>query len=171
MRLRFPLHAAITLLLAISVHAQSVAAAHVIPVRVSTRLQALADVEPAIAKPGVPVFAKLRLKNISARTVRMVDSGYTDYDVTVADGSGKEPPLTEFGKRLPEMPILRSVGLDLEPGQEVQVTLEITKLYQLSPGTYYARVDRHTIVPELAEEFGKVDEKAFFNPVQFTILP
>ena len=160
------------LLVSLLGHAQRVGSASNIPVRASTRLRLLAEVEPANAKAGEPIFLKLRTKNISSKTVGMADTGYNDYDLTLADGSGKEPPLTKFGVDLRENAILlRSVSLDLEPGEEASVTLEITKIYRLAPGTYYLRASRHTINPESREEFGRVDERAFSNPVMFTVLP
>ena len=99
----------------------------------STRLQLIAELEKTGAREGVPVFINLRLKNISSATVKLGDSdGYVDYELTVVDGSGKEAQRTEYGRA--ERSIFRATSMDLEPGQETQITLELTKVYVLPPG-------------------------------------
>src|SRR5579863_4171655 len=89
-------------------------------VKISTRLQLLAGAEPASVKAGSPVFVKIKLKNMSSRTVRLSDSApRTDYEITVADIFGREPPRTEWGmKKLNgDITILRNTELDIEPGR------------------------------------------------------
>jgi hypothetical protein len=145
------------------------------PVRPSTRLQLVAQVDPASSKAGSQVFIRLSLKNISDHVARLQDSAPdTDYAIIVADTFGKEPPRTEWGKKLlsGELALLRNTTMDLEPGQEVAVTVEITRVYQLTlAGAYYARVTRGGVWAETEEDQKKFIEQAFSNPVRFTILP
>ena len=134
-----------------------------LPIKASTRLQPSAVVEPIAAKVGQPILLKLQLKNVSSKVVTVGDSNfYTDYDLVVTDLSGKEPQKTKFGLAIPEMPLLRSTTLDIAPGEEVQATLEITKIYDPQrPGTYYARATRHSVWPETPEDTGPLPRRLF----------
>jgi len=144
-------------------------ARRILPVRASTRLQLIAELDKTNAKEGVPVFINLHLKNISPAVVKLGGSdGYVDYELKVVDGSGKEAQRTEYG--LAEHSILYASSVDLEPGQEDKTTLELTKVYVLPPGKYYARADRKAIWGTV-EEYHTFEEKAFSNPVEFTITP
>ena len=145
----------------------------------STRLQLAAEMDPTSVRLGAPINLKLRLKNVSSGVVRMANNyAEFDYELTVTDSSGKEPPRTEFGRKLlrGEVILLHSESLDLQPGQQVDASLGITQVYQLSqPGTCYARAVRRAIFsppPEPRSADGRlIVEKAFSNPVQFTIIP
>jgi hypothetical protein len=144
-------------------------------IKPSTRLQLQFEVDPAGAKPGGQVFARLRLKNTSAKVVQLEDS-FPDFDfrVTVVDASGREPATTERGESLLHKPFapLSTKELDLQPGEEQQITIEITRLYQLAqPGTYYARAVRNGVWPEAAEDNKRFREVAYSNPVEFKIVP
>jgi hypothetical protein len=64
------------------------------------------------------------------------------------------------------------VQLDLEPGQEVQVTTEITKQFLLTqPGTYRVRVVRYNVWTEKDEDNKRFFEVVYSNSVQFTVTP
>jgi hypothetical protein len=145
------------------------------PIRASTRLQLVVQLDPPVAKSGERVFAKLKLKNIHSGNVVMVDSEpQLDYDIALTDFAGKEPSLSEWGKKnaAGQLFSLRQAELHLEPGQESEVRVEITKPYQsLRPGTYYARVTRLGVWTEFALDNEKVSEVAYSTPVQLVVTP
>jgi hypothetical protein len=145
------------------------------PIRASTRLQLVAELDPSVAKSGDRVFARLKLTNIHSKNVIMVDSEpQMDYEIAITDAGGKEPPLSEWGKKnaAGQLFSLKQSELDLEPGQEAEVRVEVTKAYQpLQPGTYYARVTRLGVWTEFAEDNTKVYEVAHANPVQLIVTP
>jgi len=134
-------------------------------VRASARLQLVADLQPTTAKQGAPVYIRLRLKNIDVDTVWLVDNGdYHEYGFTVTDVFGRQPQQTQFGRSLPEMPILRSTDFALMRGHEEKATLDLTKLYTLTPGRYHVQAFRQLILPAAD------DERAFSNQIDLTIV-
>jgi hypothetical protein len=151
------------------------------PVVASSRIQLRAAVDAASVRSGVPIVVKLLLRNASSTLVSVGDSRPEyDYDLTVTDGSGKELPRTALGNQLlrHEYSVLHSDSHDLEPGQEIEAEIEITRIYQVSqPGTYYMRAVFHAIWSDLPGQSKSVDEskrpteKAFSNPLQFTVIP
>ncbi len=145
------------------------------PVIPSTRLQLKATIDPASAKLGTAITVKLVLKNISSKVVRVADtSPEYDYELIVADSKGNKLILTDFGDGLYQgkYVLLRSSAIDMEPGQEVQSQIEVTKIYQVNqPGVYYLRANHRNIVPDPADQAKSSVERAFSNPVQFTVIP
>ena len=151
------------------------------PIVASTRMQLRAAVDAARVKLGTRIVLSLLLKNVSSALVTVGDSRPEyDYDLTLTDGSGKELPRTALGDQLfrHEYSILHSDSHDLEPGQETKAEIEITRIYQVTqPGTYYMRAVFHAIWSDLPGESKPVDEskrpteKAFSNPIQFTVVP
>jgi hypothetical protein len=153
-----------------------------IPVVLSTRLQLRAEMETATVKLGAPVVVKFRLKNAYSAAIRIGDTWEPyDYELLVTDASGGEPPRTAVGQRIfrGEYGVLHSDSIDLQPGQEIEATLDISTIYQLTqPGTYSVRAMRNKIFGDAAEmslrnpkERAKSIEKAASNVVQFTIVP
>lgn len=169
---------ALQLLSASLVQAQGAA----LPVKASTRLQLHAEIEPASVKRGTQVVVKFRLKNTFFMPIRIADNGaIIDYDLVVTDAAGKEPPRTDLGKRISrgEYTVLRSVSIDLEPGQEIEASLDVASLYEITqPGTYQVQGIRGAIFGDPSEMERRNSgqpvqsvEKAFSNVVQFTLLP
>jgi hypothetical protein len=145
------------------------------PIRASTRLQLVTELDPPVTKSGEHVFAKVEIKNIYSRNVVMADSDpQLDFEVVLTDAAGKEPSLSEWGKKnaAGELFALKQSEIDLEPGQEVDARIEITKAYlPLQPGIYYARVTRLGVWTEFAEDNKQVSEVAYSNPVQLIVTP
>jgi hypothetical protein len=125
------------------------------------------------ARVGEPIWIKLRLKSLSYRSVKLSDTWLEhDFQINVVDADGKEPPRTKFGQHsfLPET-LLRSTWLYLDPGQELQATIEITKVYQLThAGVYSIRASR-IVAPESKEDAAAGVETGFSNTVTFAIRP
>jgi len=157
------------------------------PAYASARLELDASVEPASIKSGNPIFVKLRLRNVSGTRVSVVSTADDiDYELLVTDATGAEARRTSHGRALfqDEFEAFRSVGLELDPGQEIQVALDITRIYELKqPGTYYLQAARTHILPDAStprpnayshsnRDAGKEPiEKAVSNKVQFTVTP
>jgi hypothetical protein len=147
----------------------------------SDRIQVLAAIDPASAKAGTPIVVKLISKNIWYNTVTVSDYGAdVDFELIVVDSAGKEVPRTAAGDRLfrGEYVLLHTMLAYLEPGQEIRAEIEVTKIYQVTqPGTYYMWATRDPFPgspdePKLTGDLSKLPiERAFSNPVQFTIVP
>jgi hypothetical protein len=144
-----------------------------LPIKASTRLQLTATADPPSVRPGETLTLKLLVKNVTQKTMTVVDNGvYNDYELVVTDASGKEPPKTEFGRSLAEeATAVRSTTRDIEPGEVIQAALEITRIYDLKmPGVYYVRADRE-VWDDTPVQNRTFLAKAFSNPVEFRILP
>lgn len=141
----------------------------------STRLRLYAEADPASVKAGSPVTIRVRLQNISSRTVRLGDSEpIFNYGIAVTDAFGNEPPRTDLGNRFLHGTVqgLRQDVIDLRSGEEERAVLEVTKLFQLTrPGTYFVRVNRGAIWTEKDEDNDKFIEEVFSGAAQFTIVP
>jgi hypothetical protein len=147
----------------------------------SDRIQVRASIDPASTKAGTPIVIKLISKNIWYDTVTVSDYGAeVDYELIVVDSSGREVPRTRLGDQLfrGEYVLLRTAIIYLEPGQEIRAEIDVTKIYQLTePGTYYMWATRDPFPgspdePKLTGDLSKLPiERAFSNPVQFTIVP
>jgi hypothetical protein len=147
----------------------------------SERLQVRAAIEPASAKSGTPIIVKLVSKNVWYNVVTVSDYGAdVDYELIVVDSAGKEAPRTAAGERLfrGEYVLLRTMPAYLDPGKEIRAEIDATKIYQLTqPGTYYMWATRDPFrgSPDEPTPTGDVSklpiERAFSNPVQFTIVP
>jgi hypothetical protein len=147
----------------------------------SARLQVHAAIDPASAKPGTPIVVKLTSKNIWYNVVTVSDYGPDlDYELIVVDSSGKELTRTAYGNRLfrGEYVLLPTMVAELEPGQEIRAEIEVTKIFHVTqPGTYYMWATRDLFPgspdePKLTVDQSKLPiERAFSNPVQFTIAP
>jgi hypothetical protein len=144
------------------------------PVKVSTRLQLQLEVAPPIAALGGKVFAKLKLKNVSEKPVSIEEaSPEVDYDVTVVDAAGREPERTAWGRKklAGGYAVLRSMAMRLQPGEERQVNVEITGVFNLTePGTYYVKVEFRSIYQDDPEENHKIAEIAYSNTVELKIV-
>jgi hypothetical protein len=150
------------------------------PVVVSTRLQLHAEMESPTVKLGEPVVVKFQLKNVFSAAIRITDAWASyDYELVVTDASGKEPPRTALGLKIlrGDYTLLRSIGLDLDPGEQIEASIDIATIYLLTqPGTYSVRAMRNKILGDAAEassrnhnELARSVEKAASNVVQFTI--
>ncbi len=147
----------------------------------SDRLQVHAAIDPAIAKAGTAIIVKLVSKNIWYDTLIVSDYGSeVDYELVVVDSSGKELRRTRFGNQLflGQYVLLRTAVTYLEPGQEIRAEIEVTKIYEVTqPGTYYMWATRDPLPGSPDEPTPTGDqskrpiERAFSNPVQFTIVP
>src|ERR1700691_3275180 len=105
------------------------------PIVPSRRLQVLATVEPASAKPGAPIIVKLILKNVFYKDVKVSDiSSEVDYELEVVDRAGKELTRTAFGDRLywGKYVLLHTDGYELDLFQEVRSEIDVTKIFQLT---------------------------------------
>jgi hypothetical protein len=119
------------------------------------------------------VFAKLTLKNISERPVSIEEtSPRIDYAVTVVDAAGREQERTDWGKRKLTGPFAVSMrGSRLQPGEERQVSVEITGVYKLSqPGTYYVKVEFGNMNRDDPAPARKIAERAYSNTVELRIV-
>jgi hypothetical protein len=147
----------------------------------SDRIQVRAAIDPVRAKAGTPIVVKLVAKNIWYNVVGVSDYGSdVDYELIVVDSSGKEATRTPYGDRLFRggYVLLRTMLIYLEPGQEIRAEIEVAKIYQLTqPGTYYTWATRDPFrgspdEPTPTGDASKLPiERAFSNPVQFTIVP
>jgi hypothetical protein len=147
----------------------------------SERIQVRAAIDPASAKAGTPIIVKLVSKNIWYDVVTVSDYGAeVDYELIVVDSSGKEAPRTARGDQLfrGEYVLLRTAVIYLEPGKEIRAEIDVTKIYQVAqPGTYYMWATRDPFPgspdePKPTGDQSKLPiERAFSNPVQFTIVP
>jgi uncharacterized membrane protein len=133
------------------------------------------EVDPISIQPGATVLARIKAKNVSSKTVRLQDSfPENDFRVVVTDASGREPARTEWGDKLLHegYAVLRNTVLDLKPGEEQQVTIEVTHIFQLThTGTYSVQVNRLEIWTEINEDNKKFDEIGYSNVVQLQVLP
>jgi hypothetical protein len=147
----------------------------------SDRIQVLAAIDPASTKAGTAIVVKLISKNIWYDTVAVSDFGSdVDHEIVVVDSAGKEVPRTAAGDRLfrGEYVLLHTMLAYLDPGQEIRAEIEVTKIYQLTqPGIYYMWATRDPLPgspdePKRTGDLSKLPiERAFSNPVQFTIAP
>jgi hypothetical protein len=168
---------------AIAAHGQTTGIRHppnraIVP---SERIQVRAAVEPANAKSGTPLIVKLVSKNVWYNVVTVSDYGAdVDYELIIVDTAGKEVPRTAAGDRLfrGEYVLLHTMPAYLDPGQEIRAEIEVTKIYQLTqPGIYYMWATRDPLPgspdeTKLTGDLSKLPiERAFSNPVQFTIVP
>ena len=160
-------------LLANNASAQSERANETLTGKLSQRAQLIARIEPATIKLGLPVVVRLTLKNNYRDTLRVMDSSdEQDYNVLVVDSTGKEARRTNFGRRLlDEEKHFRSILVLVRPGDQVEASVDVTKIYTLTgPRPYYLRVTR-TLLPESDDKMdSKVVEKAVSNPVEFTLV-
>jgi hypothetical protein len=147
----------------------------------SERIQVRAAIDPASAKAGTPIVVKLISKNIWYDTVTVSDYGVeVDYELIVVDSSGRQLPRTLLGDQIfrGAYVLLRTAVTYLEPRQEIRAEIDVTKIYQLmQPGIYYMWATRDPLPgspnqPKLTGDLSKLPiERAFSNPVQFTIVP
>jgi hypothetical protein len=147
----------------------------------SDRIQVRAAIDPASTKAGTPIVVKLASKNVWYDTVTVSDYGAeVDYELIVVDSSGREAPRTPLGDQLfrGQYVLLRTAVTYLEPGQEIRAEIDVTKIYQVTqPGIYYMWATRDPLPgspdePKLTGDLSKLPiERAFSNPVQFTIVP
>jgi hypothetical protein len=147
----------------------------------SDRLQVRAAIDAASSKAGAPIVIKLVSKNIWHDRVMVTDYGAeVDFELIVVDSTGKEAPRTRLGDQLfrGDYVLLHTTVTYLEPGQEIRAEIEVTKIYDVTqPGTYYVWATRDPLPGSPDEPTPTGDqskrpiERAFSNPVQFTIIP
>ena len=137
---------------------------------------------------GSKIYLTLKIKNTSQQVVRISQSvPEYDYRVVLTDSNGKEAERTKQGFALenPGKEIGRTedggiivasspisfTRLELQPGEEVEVELNLSTLFNFTkPGTYYLRV-RRELQQELPAVVKDTDEIVFSNPVELTIVP
>ena len=157
------------------------------PVRVSTRLQLVLELQQPKVKSGERVGARTTYENISPSAIDVGSGDWTlDYAVTVTDELGRECPRTALGERWlneqREPVLLRSEGpVHLEQGTEgKEISMDLAKIYQLTkPGVYFVRFLYRSIWPDpgesrptSVEDAQRVPiEEAVSNVVQFEITP
>lgn len=117
---------------------------------------------------------KLTLKNNDRDPIHVMDTFVEqDYEILVVDDTGKEAKRTNFGRHLveDERKADRAILLLIEPGQQVEASVDITKIYNLTePRLYYVRVMRW-LLPESDDKIDpKIVEMAVSNPCAFTLV-
>lgn len=124
---------------------------------------------------GSPVTIQVVVKNISQGDVNILKSrastrGELTYDVAVVTAAGGPVPLTQYGRALhgqattpPIMIQRRPYGETLKPNQSVVDTINLSRIYQLSPGSYIVQVSE--------TESMKPGTKIASNALKLTIVP
>ncbi len=146
---------------------------------VSTRLTVTAAMVRASGKIGTPIFVKLVSRNVSSKAVEVADAiPELDYELVVINSSGKKLLPTAFLDRMLHTNYnygAHSPVHEMRPGQEIRSEIEVTKLYQVNePGVYYMWAMRNPYDDQVRppfEESKRPIERAFSNPIQFTISP
>jgi hypothetical protein len=134
------------------------------------------EIEQSNAETGRSrVFLKVRLRNTSPSVVHLEESAREfDYRIDVTDASGYEPPRTDWGERLlrGEVTMLRHTVLDLDPGKEIDVRVEVTKTYYLRRlELYTVKVTRLGLWAEPVEDNLKSGEIVVSKPIRFEVAP
>jgi hypothetical protein len=147
----------------------------------SDRIQVRAAIDTASTEAGAPIVVKLISKNIWYNRVTVSDYGAeVDDELIIVDSSGKEVPRTRLGDQLfrGEYVLLRTAVTCLEPGQEIRAEIDVAKTYQVTSresttcGPLAPRSPVPPTKPKLTGDLSKLPiERAFSNPVQFTIVP
>jgi hypothetical protein len=108
----------------------------------------------------------VKLRNTSRRTLCIDDvRGEFAYEVIIATDSGGPVRKTELGKHLTEDARGGSRQIrEISPGEVVEHTVDVSKLYTLDPGKYFLRVAR--VVPS---EDAHSAEKAISNAVSVRV--
>jgi phage FluMu protein gp41 len=102
-------------------------------------------------KRGEPILLKLTLKNVSQKELFVAESTAEKvYDIDVRDERGELVPLSEKGKRLYREPIMFDgvISVKVAPGQEQNVTIDLSKIYNVTATGIYSVTARRT-VPKL----------------------
>jgi len=122
-------------------------------------------------KLGTPIVLKVTIKNVALRPVWIHVTGPEhDYELTVVDDSGKEPSRTDFGKSLLDERSGSAMQMPLQPQEEKQVGIDVTKIYQLTkPGVYIVRLGR-VVLPDPAENQNAFVERTYAWPIAFKIV-
>jgi len=105
----------------------------------------------ATAKVGDPIHLKIVLKNTGKRPLifpeRRNGGDEVNYLISLERVGGKSPPLTERGLTLyspRDWERIREIHRELRPGESIQVTLDITHIYQIKdPGEYRLQIKRY----------------------------
>ncbi len=85
---------------------------------------------------------KVKIKNVSRATIHL-ESTSLDYELTVLDSSGKEVPMTQYGKDVlaaqhrGPVQIGHVSTFDLDPGGEHGVIVDLASRFQIQLGTAY----------------------------------
>ena len=102
-------------------------------------------------KLGDPIFLKIVLKNTSNHPLIFDDrrngGDEINYLISLERTGGKNPPLTEHGLTLytpQHWERIRQLRHELKPDESLQVTLDLTRIYQIKePGEYKLQVKRY----------------------------
>lgn len=94
--------------------------------------------------PRDVILLNISLRNKSPEALSIVESSaIRDYKITVRSEDGEDLQLSEQGKRLLEASEeYRQLVVQINPGEEIHQSIELSKLYDLTPGTYTVRVKR-----------------------------
>lgn len=104
------------------------------------------------ASAGTPITIQVAVKNNSQGDVTVLKSrastrGELSYDVTVVTARGGPVPLTPYGRALhgqattpPIMIQRKPYAATLKPGETIVDTIDLSRIYQLTPGSYIVQV-------------------------------
>jgi hypothetical protein len=93
--------------------------------------------------PGEKVILDIRYKNVGREDVQTwLTAWFAVYDIEVSDWNGKSVPLTRYGQR--RMETHRMIGgvssSPLHPGEEIDLRINLTRLFDLSNEDTYTVV-------------------------------
>lgn len=136
---------------------------------VTEGFQVSATAEKESIVSGAPARLNVRIRNIKKRNLNLAEAGpERSYKLKVYGDSGRTIPLTEHGKGLMRMEgeFITNIGLTVKPGQELEDSLEVSNIFDMSaPGHYWVVARRK--VPKLN---GTGVAEAESNTVHFEIL-
>jgi hypothetical protein len=129
-------------------------------------------------KSGSEIRVRIVLTNVSDKELATYQDGATrgelDYTIDVLDGNGKEPPETKYLRAVRNkdaaepgetttLVVLRDAGMrSLKSKGTLTDILDLSKLYDLQPGTYTLQVER-------TDEESKTVVKS--NKITLTVIP
>lgn len=112
----------------------------------SDNVELYARTEEEMYIPGEPILLKVLVRNKTEKAFLLVDTRRPerDYKFDVRNEEGESVALTKDGEDLVNnTAIFRRVAVEIKPGEEVQHSFTINKLFEMSvPNTYSVTVKR-----------------------------
>ena len=111
----------------------------------SSALQLIARVDKSSFRENDTIELKVSLKNGTRRVVYVTESNVlADYKIEIRNENGRLMPPTEDGGKLLRLSAwsTRRLSVAINPGQEINQTFEVNKIYAMPPGIYSITVKR-----------------------------
>ena len=109
-------------------------------------VQLHAQTEEEMYIPGAPILLKVVVRNNTEKPFLLVDTRRPerDFQLGVRDEEGQSVALTKEGEGLVNnTAIFRRVAVEIKPGEKVEHSFTINKLFEMTvPGTYSVTIKR-----------------------------